>query len=247
MSKTIITIFVIIIVAGLGYWIYQSISSPGEKTAVSEGSKDCVSDEDCVVFGKTGDCNCGCYNKNNLPSETGGECFCLAPTSCKCVEGKCEGVFEEEISSFEECIAKGYPVLESYPRQCKTPDGETFVEDIGNELEKQDLIRVSKPRPNELIKSPLEIKGEARGYWFFEGDFPVILTDWDGRIIAEHYATAQGEWMTEDFVPFEGLLEFEKPKIIGEFAKRGTLIFQKDNPSGLPEHDDALEFTIFFE
>ena len=37
------------------------------------------------------------------------------------------------VSNFEECIAQGYPVLESYPRQCKTPDGKTFVEDIGIE------------------------------------------------------------------------------------------------------------------
>jgi len=60
----------------------------------SEGSKDCITDSNCIVFGKTGDCNCGCYNKDDLPSGTGGECFCLAPTSCKCVNGKCEGVFE---------------------------------------------------------------------------------------------------------------------------------------------------------
>ncbi len=33
-------------------------------------------------------------------------------------------------SSFDECVAAGYPILESYPRQCKTPDGKTFVEDI---------------------------------------------------------------------------------------------------------------------
>ena len=37
---------------------------------------------------------------------------------------------EEVINNFEECIAKGYPILESYPRQCKTPEGETFIEEI---------------------------------------------------------------------------------------------------------------------
>jgi hypothetical protein len=34
------------------------------------------------------------------------------------------------ISSFEECAAAGYPIMESYPRQCAVPGGETFVEDI---------------------------------------------------------------------------------------------------------------------
>ena len=38
--------------------------------------------------------------------------------------GKIELLEEEEITSFEECVAKGYPtlfppVLESYPRQCR--------------------------------------------------------------------------------------------------------------------------------
>jgi len=65
------------------------------QTPISEGSKDCVNDNDCVVFGETGDCNCGCYNENNLPSSTGGECFCAAPVSCECVNGKCEGFFED--------------------------------------------------------------------------------------------------------------------------------------------------------
>lgn len=36
-------------------------------------------------------------------------------------------------SSFEECAAQGNPVMESYPRQCRTPDGRIFVEEIANE------------------------------------------------------------------------------------------------------------------
>ena len=124
-------------------------------------------------------------------------------------------------------------------------------EDIGNTLEKMDLIHVDTPRTNGLIERPLTISGEARGYWFFEADFPVILTDWDGRIIAQVPAATQGEWMTEDFVPFVAILNFDKPydesEDVPEFMKRGTIILQKDNPSGLPEHDDALEFTVFFK
>src|SRR5262245_49834153 len=34
------------------------------------------------------------------------------------------------ISNFEECAAAGNPVMESYPRQCTTKDGRTFVEDV---------------------------------------------------------------------------------------------------------------------
>lgn len=36
----------------------------------------------------------------------------------------------KEITTFEECIESGYPVMEFYPRQCKTSDGKTFTEKI---------------------------------------------------------------------------------------------------------------------
>lgn len=146
------------------------------------------------------------------------------------------------VSNFEECAAQGYPVLESYPRQCKTPDGKTFVEDIGNELEKINLIRVNQPRPNDFVTSPLEIKGEARGYWFFEATFPIKLLDKSGNIVGQSYAQSQGEWMTEDFVPFEATLNFEISN-----SQKGTLILEKANPSGLRENYDELRIPVILQ
>ena len=35
---------------------------------------------------------------------------------------------EELIESFEDCVNAGLPVMESYPRQCRIPGGETFIE-----------------------------------------------------------------------------------------------------------------------
>lgn len=48
------------------------------------------------------------------------------------------------ISSFEDCVGASYPVMESYPEKCKTPDGRNFVkntslEPIGNQVEKPTL------------------------------------------------------------------------------------------------------------
>lgn len=34
------------------------------------------------------------------------------------------------ISSYEDCVSAGYPVLESYPEQCNTPDGQHFVRQL---------------------------------------------------------------------------------------------------------------------
>lgn len=36
----------------------------------------------------------------------------------------------QKISNFNECIEAGNPAMENYPRQCRTPGGELFVEDI---------------------------------------------------------------------------------------------------------------------
>ncbi len=145
------------------------------------------------------------------------------------------------ITNFEECVSAGNLIMESYPRRCNS-GGETFTEEIKGESDKYNLIRVTTPQPNQVISSPLVIEGEARGNWFFEASFPVTLTNWDGLIIAEGIATAQGEWMTEEFVPFTAKLEFKNPT----YKNNGTLILKKDNPSGLPEHDNALELPIIF-
>ena len=118
------------------------------------------------------------------------------------------------------------------------------AQDSGNAAQKANLIRLTSPRPNSTVSSPLTITGEARGYWYFEASFPVVLVDWDGRIIAEGIESEKDNWMTEDFVPFEATLEFTvDPQV---YSNRGSLILQKDNPSGLPEHDDALEVPILF-
>jgi len=105
-----------------------------------------------------------------------------------------------------------------------------------------DQIKVSKPQPNQMVESPLIIEGEARGTWFFEATFPVKLLDANGDVIATHFAQAQGEWMTEDFVLFKAELIFEKPA-----TDIGVLILEKDNPSGLPENDASIEIPVRFD
>jgi hypothetical protein len=36
-------------------------------------------------------------------------------------------VGNEDINSFDDCVAAGYPVAESYPEQCFTDDGKSFT------------------------------------------------------------------------------------------------------------------------
>jgi len=144
------------------------------------------------------------------------------------------------IVDFDDCVAAGNAIMESYPEQCRSKDGQLFVRDTGNELEKANLIRISSPRPNAEISSPLLIEGEAVGNWFFEGDFPIVLLDSNNNIVARSFATAQSDSMTEDFVKFKALIEF-----IANTA-RGELLLLKDNPSGLPENEDGLRVPVLF-
>ncbi|MFH0860175.1 MAG: hypothetical protein V1921_03145 [Candidatus Altiarchaeota archaeon] len=44
-----------------------------------------------------------------------------------------------EINSFDSCVSAGNPVMESYPRQCSTSDGKTFVEEL-KEAEKPKIV-----------------------------------------------------------------------------------------------------------
>lgn len=108
-------------------------------------------------------------------------------------------------------------------------------------------VNLTFPQPYAVVTSPLNITGEAR-VWFFEGSFPITLNNWDGLTIAQGIATAKGDWMTADFVPFTASLEFTNPYKPGDpdFMKKGTLILKKDNPSDLPELDDSLEIPISF-
>lgn len=105
---------------------------------------------------------------------------------------------------------------------------------------KADLIKIKNLKPGDRIESPLLIEGEARGTWFFEASFPIVLLDKDGKEIAVAIAQATSDWMTTDFVPFKATLEFQPT------TSEGTIVFKKDNPSGLPEHDDSLSFSVLF-
>ncbi|PIR82824.1 hypothetical protein COU20_00140 [Candidatus Kaiserbacteria bacterium CG10_big_fil_rev_8_21_14_0_10_59_10] len=46
------------------------------------------------------------------------------------IETRGGGDFTGPVQSFEECVAAGNPVMESYPRQCRSADGQLFVEDV---------------------------------------------------------------------------------------------------------------------
>lgn len=107
---------------------------------------------------------------------------------------------------------------------------------------REDLVKDLNVTAGDVIKSPLIVKGQARGCWFFEASFPVRILDGAGRELGVVPAQAKDEWMTEEFVPFEATLNFT-PSTTAE----GTLVIEKDNPSGLPENDKSVRIPIRFK
>lgn len=162
----------------------------------------------------------------------------------ECVDGE-----TGELKPMKDCRALGEDQIKRYGEVDRKAKSEInrilrslYFFKPGTEItELSDFIKVEQPSPNEKIGSPLLIKGKARGNWFFEADAPVKLLDDQYHILASGYISAQGEWMTTDFVPFEGRLEFTVPA-----GERGYLVLEKANPSAKPEHSRSLYIPVKF-
>jgi hypothetical protein len=118
----------------------------------------------------------------------------------------------------------------------------TFMQSQTQTSETAPIIQVQSPQVGDEVMSPVAVSGQARGYWFFEATAPVSVTNWDGLIIGEGYIEADGDWMTEDFVPFSGSISYTQEP--SPYSATGTIIFHRANPSGLPENDAAVEITV---
>lgn len=101
-------------------------------------------------------------------------------------------------------------------------------------------LKLEQPQPNQKIESPLIVKGELPGTWFFEGQIYAELVTEDGEVLAGSPLYAEGEWMTEEDVVFSGELIFNNVKEV----PTATLIIQNDNPSGLEENQKRVEIPL---
>ena len=109
------------------------------------------------------------------------------------------------------------------------------------EVSTDSRINISSPKAGSTVESPLVVSGEARGTWYFEASFPIKILDKNGAELAVVPAQAQGEWMTEEFVPFSATIDFS-----GKEGESGFVVFKRDNPSGLPENDAEVRIPVLF-
>lgn len=151
------------------------------------------------------------------------------------------------IKSFKDCEDAGFPVRESYPRQCALPDGRLYTEEIVVKSTYKnadaDMIRIETPHAGGVVGKEFVATGEARGNWFFEASFPIDIVGENGSIIGGSFATAEGDWMTTDFVRFKS----EIIDLPSAYTGPAWLVLKKDNPSGLPENDASMWVPIVVE
>lgn len=102
-------------------------------------------------------------------------------------------------------------------------------------------IRVTSPVTDATVSSPLSISGEAVGSWYFEGEFTVSMIDGNGAEASSAIVKAQGDWMTQSYVPFTATMDFKK-----QLTPFGYLVFKKNNPSGQPSNDQEYKLRIYF-
>lgn len=92
------------------------------------------------------------------------------------------------------------------------------------------------------ISLPIDIEGQAVGNWFFEASFPATVINDKEEIIAQGIMQAQGEWMTEEHVPFKGKLER-----ITDYTGPAFIVLKKDNPSGEARFDEDVKISVIIK
>ena len=161
-----------------------------------------------------------------------------------------------KVTNFDECVKAGYDVMESDPRQCRTKDGQTFTEEkpepspeptdeapsTEHASEQGVVVSVDSPLEGDTVSSPLQITGSVPGSWSFEASFGIEILDENGTKIADGFATLEGDWMTEDMVPFSASIDFDAPP-----TDTGTLVLQKANPSDEGSGADEVHIAIRFK
>lgn len=98
------------------------------------------------------------------------------------------------------------------------------------------------PQEGAAARSPLVVSGEAPSDWFFEEQFPTLLMDANGRVLAEAPAMAQ----TPVSENIGGMIRFRAQLVFVVTQDTPvTLVLQEDMPQeGAPARETRLALTL---
>lgn len=105
-----------------------------------------------------------------------------------------------------------------------------------------DTIMIDSPVANASVGKTFAVSGKARGPWYFEASFPVVVTDANGAVLVQVPAHANGDWMTNEFVPFSVNIT-----ITNGYTGPATITLKKDNPSGEPQNEASVSYPVVIQ
>lgn len=176
------------------------------------------------------------------------------------------------IQNYAECIAAGYPSLETYPAQCKTADGRTFVQDVNangnpNGTDTENNGNNGNNNSNHLIYGTIGGKTtDLSDQIKVTSPLPDVSIKSPITISGE----ARGNWYFEASFPIQlldadGKILAQKPVaakgswMTSNFVpfsislsfptpttQTGTIVLMNDNPSGNPATQSKLFIPVRF-
>jgi hypothetical protein len=130
-ANTVMMVAAVLLVAAIGYAALAArAGSDGENREVVPKGGEPVLGGSCgtVTPGRNDEC---CAQRNADKAHVmcvGGWKYVPEADECRFVCDVQEPA--GDVNSFEECVKAGHPVMESYPRRCRTSDGTMFTEEI---------------------------------------------------------------------------------------------------------------------
>ena len=113
-----------------------------------------------------------------------------------------------QINSFDECAAAGYPIMESYPEQCRTPDGRSFTKAL------------SGPADASFgVASTMQVNGQIK----FSDELVVTLAEINDSRCAEGVACIWAGELSPRFVLLGGNVTEVKEMRLGTTTKTSAV------------------------
>jgi len=102
-------------------------------------------------------------------------------------------------------------------------------------------LELNSPCLNVKTNSPILISGKINSNFVFEANFRIHLLDKSGKIVETIPVQTTGDWMVPGLIPFDVVLPHSLTNQIG------ALVFENDNPSGLPENVRQIHVPILIQ
>lgn len=112
---------------------------------------------------------------------------------------------EPTITNYEECVAAGHPVMESYPEQCAVPGGETFTRELTEE--EQAKLDDNEVDSTDITDGWVMYKHQETGANFYYpetwGEPTLLMVEWshtgEGYSIEFSNSEVRGMIATDDY------------------------------------------------